>query len=106
VLVILLLGWTILLPAIVVAGLYIVSTVLGRRRSALRVYDELLDQDVLGEASERRAYVPPFPRLTPERFGVPPLPTAETLEGTDRATARLKSDSVESFGRRPVGARY
>ncbi len=37
----LLIGWTILLPAIVVAGLYVTSSVLGRRRAARHGYEDL-----------------------------------------------------------------
>ena len=37
----LLIGWTVLLPALIVAGLYVGATILGRRRVALRAYEEL-----------------------------------------------------------------
>jgi hypothetical protein len=44
----LLIGWIVLLPALVVVGLYVGSSVLGRRRSALGVYADLfLDAQAL-----------------------------------------------------------
>ena len=48
-----LIGWVVLLPAIVVAGLYIASSVLGRRRRPLREYDDLLADEA--EAGTSRA---------------------------------------------------
>jgi hypothetical protein len=40
----LLIGWVVLLPAFLVAGLYVTSSVLGRRRG-VRAYDDLLLED-------------------------------------------------------------
>jgi hypothetical protein len=51
-LLILLIGWTILLPALVVAGLYAGSSVLGRRRAALSAYEDLFAQDPLDGEDE------------------------------------------------------
>ncbi|HEY3775870.1 MAG TPA: hypothetical protein VGL69_22905 [Solirubrobacteraceae bacterium] len=49
-LIMLLIGWIVLLPAIVVVGLYVSSSVLGRRRAALGVYEDLLVDEQTEEA--------------------------------------------------------
>lgn len=52
----LLIGWIVLLPAIVVAGLYVSSSVLGRRRAALHAYEDLFaEADALESALEQES---------------------------------------------------
>jgi hypothetical protein len=60
----LLIGWIVLLPALVVAGLYIGSTVLGRRRAALNVYEDLF-------ADESAVQTEDVPAVTPEAITGP-----------------------------------
>jgi hypothetical protein len=62
-LIMLLIGWIVLLPAIVVVGLYVSSSVLGRRRSALGVYEDLL-ADAQAEETD-------VPAVTPEAITGP-----------------------------------
>jgi hypothetical protein len=64
----LLIGWIVLLPAIVVVGLYVGSTVLGRRRSALAIYEDLF--------SDEQALETEVPVVTPESIIGPLAPAA------------------------------
>ena len=77
----LLIGWIVLLPALVVSGLYIGSTVLGRRQSVLSVYEDLFADDTLDTDD--------IPIVTPEAItGVRP------------------TSDVPGSPARPVGAGY
>lgn len=86
----LLIGWIVLLPAIVVAGLYVGSIVLGRRRgAALNVYEDLLAD---GEAPEGDAH-----EVTPEAI------TGEAAAGAGR---RATSSGAPASDVPPVSAGY
>jgi len=60
----LLIGWIVLLPALVVAGLYIGSTVLGRRRAAVNAFEDLFAAEPCAETDE-------VPTVTPEAITGP-----------------------------------
>jgi hypothetical protein len=67
-LVMLLIGWIVLLPALVVAALYIGSSVLGRRRAPLHAYEDLFaDDDAFDPAPRHEAPEQPSQRPRPAR---------------------------------------
>jgi hypothetical protein len=74
-LLILLIGWIVLLPAIVVVGLYVSSSVLGRRGSAPGAYEDLFEDEQVLETE--------IPAVTPEsitgRLTPPKAPAAPTV---------------------------
>jgi hypothetical protein len=86
----LLIGWIVLLPAVVVAGLYVGSTVLGRRRSALATYEDLF--------SDEQAFEPEIPAVTPESITRPlaSTPIRRTPQSPDAPPSEAP----------PVGAGY
>lgn len=93
----LLIGWTILLPAVVVAGLYVASTVLGRRRAALEApYAHVLaDERPLADEGPSVPALEPQPRrASSSPTGGVPSAAARRLVPVDRATSE----------RPPVGA--
>jgi hypothetical protein len=45
-LLLLLIGWVVLLPALIVGGLYLASSLLGRRRELSGTYDDLFSDEV------------------------------------------------------------
>ena len=59
----LLIGWIVLLPAVVVVGLYVGSTVLGRRRTALGSYEDVFADEPENETDA--------PTVTPEAITGP-----------------------------------
>ena len=68
----LLIGWIVVLPALVVAGLYVGSRVLGRRRAAMNGFEELFSQEPGLDAALHHQYPPVTPsmiigRVEPER---------------------------------------
>lgn len=85
----LLVGWIVLLPAIVVTGLYAGAIVLGRRRAALNVYEDLFAD---GEGPEGDA-----PAVTPE---------AITGEAAACAGRRAASSGAPASDVPPVSAGY
>ena len=77
----LLIGWIVLLPAVVVVGLYVSSSVLGRRRPAPGAYEDLFEDEQILE--------PEFPAVT-----------------TESITGPLASPKAPASAAPPVGARY
>jgi hypothetical protein len=86
----LLIGWIVLLPAIVVAGLYVGSSVLGRRRTALGVYEDVFADEQTSETD--------VPAVTPEAI-TGPLASAPDRRGPVRSDAPASEVP-------PVGAGY
>jgi hypothetical protein len=86
----LLIGWIVLLPAVVVAGLYVGSTVLGRRRSALGAYEDLFPDEQALETE--------IPAVTPEAITRPlsSTPIRRTPDSRDAPASEAP----------PVGAGY
>jgi hypothetical protein len=86
----LLIGWIVLLPAIVVVGLYVGSTVLGRRHSALGAYDDLFSDEQTLETE--------IPAVTPESITGPlaSAPARRTPASSDASASEAP----------PVGAGY
>jgi hypothetical protein len=82
----LLIGWIVLLPAIVVAGLYIGSSLLGRRRATLNAYEDLFADEPVFEADA--------PVVTPETI------TSQAPSAPDRDHAQASAAAP------PVGAGY
>ena len=88
----LLIGWVVLLPAVVVAGLYVWSSVLGRRRAAAPAYGDLLSggqpEDVTAELHAWASPAPP--------------------QSDDASTAACATDQPQGSASeaRPVGAGY
>ncbi|HLI61665.1 MAG TPA: hypothetical protein VKV21_18565 [Solirubrobacteraceae bacterium] len=80
-LVMLLIGWIVLLPAIVVAGLYIGSSVLSRRRAALQAYEDLFADDEALDPLPGHASA--YPRTEPAA----PTPLRPDTRGADRPAA-------------------
>ena len=92
----LLLGWTILLPAFVVAGLYVGSGVLGRRRAAVQVYEDILADGRFSEAP-----------LETEFYTVTPVAiTGPAVSAPAARAAHSAKPSSAASERRPVGAGY
>jgi hypothetical protein len=92
----LLIGWTILLPAVVVGGLYVGSAMLGRRRGAVSVYEGLLPAGRFSEA----ALEMDFYEMTPVAITGPAVPAVSA------AAARSAEPSPAASERRPVSAGY
>jgi hypothetical protein len=97
----LLIGWTILLPAIVVGGLYIGSGVLGRRRAAVQVYEDLLADGRFSEAPRETE----FYAVTPEPITGTAI-TRPALSEPSAGASRSAEQSPAAPERRPVSAGY
>jgi hypothetical protein len=85
----LLIGWIVLLPAVVVAGLYVGSTVLGRRRATLPGYEDLFAED--------QGLDTDLPAVTPE---------AITGQAASAPGHRAIPADAPATGAPPVGAGY
>jgi hypothetical protein len=85
----LLIGWIVLLPAIVVAGLYIGSTVLGRRRATLNAYEDLFADEPVFETDA--------PVVTPETI---------TSQAPAAPAAPDHAQAAQTAAAPPVGAGY
>jgi hypothetical protein len=84
----LLIGWIVLLPAVVVAGLYVGSTVLGRRRAVLGSYE-----DLFADAHDSSVEVP---EVTPEAI-------TGAMSAASGVSRRVSADVPAAP---PVGAGY
>lgn len=90
----LLIGWIVLLPAIVVGGLYVSSSVLGRRRAALHADEELFaDAECSEPGYELRAVeagrtIPVRPAPVPGDGGVNAAPL--DADAAERPTAAAR----------------
>jgi hypothetical protein len=97
----LLIGWTILLPAVVVAALYVGSGVLGRRRAEVDVYEDVLADGRFSEA----ALETEFYAVTPDQITGPAI-TRPAVPGPAAGASRSAEQSPAAPERRPVSAGY
>lgn len=99
----LLIGWIVLLPAIVVGGLYVSASVLGRRRAALHAYEESF-ADEEGSEPTHELWAVEAGRMIPARPA--PVPSDAGVNAAPLDAAAADRPRVAAADRARVAARY